>query len=134
MSLFSELIPSRFVPARRNGAVRSEQNEQFVVPAYAFKHADDAYGLEVFVPGVGKDAVEIQIDQGDLVVTARRRWKAPEGWTELFRETAEVDYRLRVELNDSVNVDKINAELENGVLRVTLPKSEALKPRKIEIS
>jgi HSP20 family molecular chaperone IbpA len=131
MSLFRELIPSRFAPSRPNGIAPSER---FVVPAYDFKQAGDAYGLEVFVPGVSKDAIEIQVEQGELVITARRRWKAPEGWTELFRETADVDYRLRVELNDSVDADKINAELENGVLRVTLPKSEALKPRKIDIS
>jgi HSP20 family molecular chaperone IbpA len=132
MSLFSELIPYRStVPSRRNGAA---EDERFIVPAYDFKQAGDAYGLEVFVPGVAKDAVEIQIEQGELVITARRRWKAPEGWTEVFRETADVDYRLRVELNDTVNADKINAELENGVLRVTLPKAEALKPRKIDVS
>jgi len=132
MSLFSELIPSRrATPVRGNGAT---EDERFVVPAYDFKQAGDAYGLEVFVPGVAKDAVEIQIEQGELVITARRRWKAPEGWTELFRETADVDYRLRVDLNDSINAEKINAELENGVLRVTLPKAEALKPRKIDVS
>lgn len=131
MSLFSELIPSRSAaPARRNG---SAEDERFVVPAYDFKQAGDVYGLEVFVPGVAKNAVEIQIDQGELVITARRRWTAPEGWTELFRETTDVDYRLRVDLNDSIDADKINAELDQGVLRVTLPKSEALKPRKIEV-
>jgi HSP20 family protein len=132
MSLFSELVPFRSTRlARRNG---SAEDERFVVPAYEFKQSGEAYGIEVFVPGVTKDAVEIQIDQGELVVTARRRWKAPEGWTEVFRETADADYRLRVDLNDSVNVDKINAELENGVLRVTLPKAEALKPRKIDVA
>jgi HSP20 family protein len=132
MSFFSELIPSRNpVASRRNGAT---DNERFVVPAYDFKQAGDAYGLEVFVPGVAKDAVEIQIEHGELVITARRRWKAPQGWTELFRETGEVDYRLSVELNDSVDADKINAELQDGVLRVTLPKAEALKPRKIAVS
>lgn len=134
MSLFSELIPLRGLrPSRQNNGAADE--ERFVVPAYEFKQAGDAYGLEVLVPGVAKDAVEIQIDQGELVVTARRRWKAPEGWTELFRETvADAGYRLRVDLNDSVDVDKINAELEHGVLRVTLPKAEALKPRKIDVN
>lgn len=133
MSLFNELIPSRSQRGNRRNGNASEE-EQFVVPAYALKQAADAYGLEVFVPGVAKDAVEIHVDQGELVVTARRRWQAPEGWTEVFRESADADYRLRVDLNESVNVDKINAELEHGVLRVTLPKAEALKPRKIDIN
>lgn len=132
MSLCSEMIPFRgAVPARRNTAV---EDERFVAPAYDFKQTGEAYGLEVLVPGVAKDAVEIQIDQGELVITARRRWKAPEGWTEVFRETADADYRLRVDLNDSVDAEKINAEFEHGVLRVTLPKAEALKRRKIDVS
>lgn len=132
MSLFSDLIPSRSTRlARRNGA---PEDESFITPAYDLKEAGDAYGLEILVPGVAKDAVELHVDQGELIVTARRRWKAPEGWTEVFRETADADYRLRVDLNESINVDKINAELEQGILRVTLPKSEALKPRKIDVS
>jgi HSP20 family molecular chaperone IbpA len=134
MSLFNELIPSRRAVSSRRDTTNGADEERFVVPAYDFKQAGDAFGLEVFVPGVGKDAVEIQIDQGELVVTARRRWKTPEGWTEVFRETADVDYRLRVDLNDSIDVDKINAELEHGILRVTLPKAESLKPRKIDVN
>lgn len=133
MSLFNNILPSNqnTRSERRNGG---GEGEPFLTPAYELKQNGDNYGLEIFVPGVAKDAVEIQVDQGELVVTARRRWKAPEGWTEVFRETADADYRLRVDLNDAVDVDKINAELEHGVLRVTLPKAEALKPRKIGIS
>jgi len=131
MSLFTELIPFQgFRPARRNG---DAAEERFVTPVYELKESDDAYGLELFVPGVAKDDVELNVDQGELVITGRRRWKTPDGWTELFRESSDAAYRLRLDLNDSVNVDKINAELDQGVLRVTLPKAEALKPRKIEI-
>jgi HSP20 family molecular chaperone IbpA len=131
MTLFNQLIPFRSLVPNRN--TNAEPEETFIVPAHDLKEAADAYGLEVLVPGVAKDAVELAVDQGELVVTARRRWKAPEGWSEVFRETADANYRLRLDLNDAVDVDKINAELEHGVLRVTLPKAEALKPRKIDI-
>jgi len=132
MSLFTELIPFQgFRPVRRNG---DATDERFITPAYALKESSDAYGLELFVPGVAKDDVELSVDQGELVITARRRWKAPEGWTEVFRESTDDPYRLRLDLNEAVNVEKINADLGEGVLRVTLPKAEALKPRKIEIS
>lgn len=131
MSLFDQLIPSRSNRAENsNGA----SEERFIAPAYDLKQAGEAYGLEVFVPGVAKDAVEISVDQGELVVTARRRWKSPEGWAEVFRETPAADYRLRIDLNEAVDVEKIGAELEAGVLRVTLPKAEAFKPRKIDVN
>ena len=131
MTLFNQLIPFRtLVPGRVESG---EDQEAFLVPAHDLKEASDAFGLEVFVPGVTKDAVELNVDKGELVITARRRWKASEGWTELFRETADANYRLRLDLNDAVDVDKIGAELEQGVLRVTLPKADAVKPRKIDI-
>lgn len=131
MSLLNQLIPNRGnSAARQNGAA----TERFLVPAYDWKEAGDAFGLEVFVPGTTKDAVEVQVEKGELIITARRRWKAPESWTEIFRESVDADYQLRLNLNETVAVDKINAELENGVLRVTLPKVEEFKPRKIEIA
>ncbi len=132
MSLFSELIPTRTNSLARRSA--DAEDEAFVVPAYDIKESADAYGVEILVPGVTKDALELQVDQSQLVITARRRWEAPKGWNEVFRETRDADYRLRVDLNESVDVEKINAELEQGVLRVTLPKAEALKPRKISVS
>lgn len=131
MTLFNQMIPFRSQAPGR--AENGGDEETFYVPAHNLKEASDAYGLEVFAPGVTKDAVELNVDKGELVITARRRWKAPEGWTEVFRETSDANYRLRLDLNDAVDVDKIGAELEQGVLRVTLPKADAVKPRKIEI-
>jgi len=131
MSLLNQLIPFRgYRPVRTNG----NDDTVYVTPAHEIKAADDAYGLEVFVPGVARDAVEIDVDQGALEVIARRRWKAPDEWTEVFRETPEADFRLVLDLDEVVDVDKITAVLEDGVLRVTLPKAEALKPRKIAIN
>jgi len=133
MSLFSQLIPSQNVrPTTRAAAANGEK--EYAIPAYEVKESAEAFGLEVFMPGVAKDAVEISIDQGELLVTGSRAWKSPEGWTEIFRESSLLDFRLRLDLNDAVNVEKINAELEAGVLRVTLPKAEELKPRRIDVN
>ena len=130
MTLFKDIIPYRStVPATKHG----EKTESFLTPVYDLKEAADAYGLEVLVPGVAKDGVTLEVEQGQLVITARHAWKAPKGWTEVFRETPEEDYQLRLDLNDVVDVDGINAALEQGILRVTLPKAEAIKPRKIAI-
>jgi HSP20 family protein len=133
MSLFSQLIPSRNVRPT-TCATPAHGEKEYVIPAYDVKESAEAFGLEVLMPGVARDAVEISIDQGELVVTGSRTWKSPEGWAEIFRESSALDFRLRLDLNDAVNVDKINAELEGGVLRMTLPKAEALKPRKIDVN
>lgn len=133
MSLFSQLIPSRDVRPT-TGAGPENGEKEYAIPAYEVKESAEAFGLEVFMPGVTKDSAEINIDQGELVVTGARTWKSPAGWTEIFRESSPLDFRLRLDLNEAVNVDKINAELEAGVLRVTLPKAEELKPRRIGVN
>lgn len=133
MSFFSQIMPFQSTrPANR--AAASEGEKEYAIPSYEVKESAEAFGLEILMPGVAKDAVEISIDQGELVVTGARSWKAPEGWGEIFRESSQLDFRLRLDLNDAVNVDRINAELEHGVLRVTLPKAEELKPRRIDVS
>ena len=133
MSRFNQLIPFRSLrPVRRDGG--PDDGQKYMIPAYRTKEADDAFGLEVFVPGVARKAIELEVEQDELIITARRGWKAPEGWSEIFRETSDDDFRLRLNLSDAVDIDKINAELEQGVLRVTLPKAEELKPRKIEVN
>ena len=52
----------------------------------------------------------------------------------LFREFSSIDYRRVFELSPGIDVTAIKAELKNGVLAVHLPKSAAIKPRKIQIA
>ena len=58
----------------------------------------------------------------------------PEGWTAIHRESAEAAYELVLTHDNALNNDAIAAELRDGVLQVTLPKAEAIKPRKITVS
>ena len=102
MSFFSQIMPFQSARPISRGTQPANGEREYAVPAYEVKESNDAFGLEVIMPGVHKDAVEINVDQG--------------------------------ELNEAVDVEKINAELEHGVLRVTLPKAEALKPRRIDVS
>jgi HSP20 family protein len=90
--------------------------------------------LTAHVPGATASDVETIVDGEKLVVNARRNWSAPESWTPVHREIARADYRLVLELGRRVNRDGITAQLTQGVLTLTLPKVEELKPRKIEIA
>ena len=51
----------------------------------------------------------------------------------LFRERALADYRRVFELDPAIDTTKITAKMEQGVLNLTLPKSEQVKPRKIKV-
>ena len=104
-----------------------------VTPRYDVKETADAFVVTAFVPGVDRTAIETNVDGDSLSVTARRTWTAPEGWTPVYRESPAFDYQLALELDQRVNRDAIRAELNQGVLTLTLPKTEAVKPRRIEI-
>ena len=135
MSLLNSFIPSL---SRNNGqtSTQSRINDlgPTVKPLYEVKETDDAYGLTVALPGVTKDTLEITAEAGELRIVGRRAWKQPEGWTSLYRESADVPYALTLTHDNALDADKIAAELRDGVLRVSLPKAEALKPRKIAVA
>jgi HSP20 family protein len=51
----------------------------------------------------------------------------------LFRESRDVDFRRVFELNPAIDTGKISARMDQGILTLTLPKSERVKPRKISV-
>jgi HSP20 family protein len=105
-----------------------------VTPRYRVEENADAYVITAHVPGTSASDVETIVDGEKLVVNARRAWTAPESWTPVHLEIRPDDYRLVLELDRRVNRDGIKAQLTQGVLTLTLPKAEELKPRKIEIA
>ena len=135
MSLFSTLAPS----LNRNQPSTTENGETApaaatVRPRYEIKENADAFGLEVWLPGVAKDGLELTVHEGELTIVGRRSWRKPEGWTQLYRETPPADFSLTLEHDNTFDAAKVHAELRDGVLRVTLPKAESIKPRKIAVA
>lgn len=105
-----------------------------VKPAYEIRETPEAFGATVYLPGVAKDGLEITAEEGQIRIVGRRAWKQPEGWTTLHRESADAPFELVLTHENAVDNEKIAAELKDGVLRVSLPKHEAIKPRKIAVS
>jgi HSP20 family molecular chaperone IbpA len=134
MSLINTLIPALTrTPVRRQRKSSAELGPT-VKPIYEIKENDDAFGVTVHLPGVAKDGLELTAEEGIFRIVGRRAWKQPEAWTALYRETADVPYELVLEHDNAIDVDKIHAELADGVLRISLPKAEAIKPRKIAVN
>ncbi len=134
MSLINTLIPSRDRTAARTGRSGSSDVRPTVKPLYEVKETDDAYGVTVFLPGVTKDTLEITAESGEFRIVGRHAWQQPSGWTALYRESADAPYELTLTHDNAIDADKIAAELRDGVLRVSLPKAEEFKPRKIAVS
>lgn len=133
MSLLQSLVPNFNRAAASTGAP-SSQTQPTVRPTYQVDETDDAYQATVQLPGVSKDGLEITSEEGVLTIVGRRQWKRPDGWSPLYRESDDASYHLALRHDATVAVDRIQAEIRDGVLRLTLPKSEAVKPRRIAVA
>lgn len=138
MSLLNQIVPrlSRTLARRDQREARpvSAEPEFTLKPAYEITETSEAWGLTAHLPGVTKDGLELTAEEGRLTLRGRRAWRKPEGWTAIYRESADAPYELVLEHDNTVDTDKIHAELKDGVLRVSLPKAEAVKPRKIAVN
>lgn len=134
MSLLNTLIPSLTRTPVAHDDNRPADLARTVKPAYEIKETPETFGATVYLPGVAKDGLDITVEEGQIRLVGRRAWKQPEGWTTLHCESAEVPFELVLAHDNAIDVDKIAAELRDGVLRVSLPKHEALKPRKIAVN
>lgn len=83
------------------------------------------------LPGVTPDALRIHLEKGELSIEARRPVVA--GGRGLGTEYGDVEFRRRFGVPGGIDAERISAELNNGVLHLHLPKSDALKPRRIEV-
>ena len=108
-------------------------SEQFIAPPATVLENADGYTLEVEMPGVNKETLEMWIENNELTITGRRSLPAIEG-TLLHRESRSENFRRTFELDPSIDAEKISAKIEQGVVSLTLPKAEQVKPRKITVA
>jgi len=110
-----------------------QYNRGFVIPPANIAANESEYFVEVEMPGVDKSGLEITTEGNDLTITGRRKTETPQG--ELYySEWPQADFRRVFELGPDVDTTKISAQLDQGVLKLRLPKSEKAKPRKIQIT
>ncbi len=92
---------------------------------------EDEILLHADMPGVVKDDISVNIDNGTLSLSGVRKL-ASKGLAN-WEEFSDVEYIRSFSVPQTIDVERVEAELKDGVLRLHLPKSEAAKPRQIEI-
>jgi HSP20 family protein len=106
--------------------------ESFVAPEVNIFETKDGYVLEAEMPGVSKDGLEITLEGTEIMITGRRNVPHANGAL-VFRECQAANYRRVFELDPAIDTSKIAAKMNQGVLTLTLPKSERVKPRRITV-
>jgi HSP20 family protein len=109
------------------------QEEQSITPPASVTEITDGYVLEIEMPGVKKDGLDISVENNELTVIGRRSLPAVEG-TLIHRESRPENFRRTFELDPSIDADKISAKVDQGLVTLTLPEAEHVKPRKITVS
>jgi len=106
---------------------------EYLTPLANILETQDGYILEAEMAGVTKEGVEVLVENGELTLIGHRAPLELKG-RELFRESRRFDYRRVFELDPSIDLEHVTAKIDHGVLKVHLPKSENVKPRKIQIA
>jgi len=109
------------------------QAEQFTMAPAGVTEISDGYTLEIEMPGVKKDGLEISVENNELMIIGRRSLLTAEG-TLIHRESRPENFRRMFELDPSIDANKISAKIDQGLVTLTLPKAEHVKPRKITVS
>jgi HSP20 family protein len=104
----------------------------FITPPANISATGNEYLVEMDMPGVDKDGLEITVEGNELTIIGRRKSELPDGQL-CYCESPQSDYRRVFELGPDVDTSRISAEMKQGVLRLRLPKSEKAKPKQIEV-
>ena len=125
--LFSEFLPAvAYDAGQRNGSVIS--------PRVEIRDEEDAIVLTAEVPGIEKDALNIEVSNGVLTLSGEKREQNERKENGNIRsEIVYGSFKRGFTLPKEVDVENITASNENGVLKLTLPKNPEAKPKQIAI-
>jgi len=122
----TEARPAR--EARSNG-----DQPRYLTPRVNIYETKDGYSLEAELPGVTKSGLDILLENNELTLVGQRQTDKIAG-DPVYRESSPYAFRRVFTLDPSIDTSKVEANLENGLLTLNLPKAERVKPRRITVS
>jgi len=115
-------------------AERAEREPSLVIVPEADVFEDSSgITLQLDMPGVAKDRLNLQVSQNALVIEGGAQISMPQDMAALHAEVRSTRYRRSFVLSEELETEKIDASLRDGVLTVRIPKRAELQPRRIEV-
>jgi HSP20 family protein len=93
----------------------------------------DVFRLEFDLPGIASDTLDIDVERNVLTIRAERPARTGD-WEPLAAERPTGLFSRQLVLGENLDLDRLEAHYEDGVLRLTVPVAERAKPRKIEVT
>ena len=103
------------------------------VPPLSVYELEDRYVVECDLPGLSLDEIDLQVNDGVLEISGERKAPFDDNVKVTVNERAFSDFHRRLQISKDVNLDGVDAELGNGVLKVTVPKADSVLPRSVSI-
>ena len=115
-------------------SILNKEITSHVQPLLDVYETDNTIVASLDLPGVEKKDVEVSVSNGFLTISGERKNISSEG--RIWQETSFGTFKRTFELTEAVVEDKIKAQFKNGVLKISLPKAEEIKPavRNISVS
>ena len=118
--------------ATKDQRVTPDRATEFVSPEVNIFETKDGYVLQAEMPGVNKEGLEITLEGNELTIVGHRELPPLSGES-LFKESYWADFKRVFELDPAIDTTKVTAQMDQGILKLRLPKSERVKPRKIVV-
>lgn len=109
------------------------ENTMTLRPLVNIVEADSGFTLTAEMPGVAKDDVEVNVENGMLTLAGDIKLSLPDGMKATHAEIQTTRYKRAFTLSPELDTSKIEASQTDGVLTLHIPKTEHAKPRKIEV-
>ena len=103
-----------------------------MMPLDAWKDGDD-FVVELDLPGIDPDKVDIDVERNVLTVRAERMTRIPDSAEAVAAERPWGSFSRQLVLGDALDTDRVTADYEAGVLKLRIPVAEKAKPRKVQI-
>lgn len=114
--------------------VVNQRNNNFV-PGIDISETDTQFLVSVELPGVSKEDIDVSLDNGQLTISGERKFEESEEGKTFHRvETKYGSFSRSFHLPDNVDEESINAKYENGLLNITIQKTEDKVKKRIEVS
>ena len=112
----------------------NDREEVVLVPPVDIYENGEAYILKCEMPGVDRENIDVTLNNHELEINGRVSAEYAGDAGTVYSEYRLHNFSRKFTVDDSINTGAIQATLYNGILSITLPKSEKVKPRKIEIA
>lgn len=113
---------------------QSKRVRRTVKPRIDLYEAGETIMLLADMPGVIEENIEITLEKDRLTVSGLVEDRVPEGYRAVYSELCLANYERSFVLSNEIDHDNIEASFKNGVLRLSLPKAETAKARKIAVT